>query len=161
MSVDFYNDYQSLQDQPLSIFVMSEPLRREILVGGLDRYIDLYQYFWKLIENNRQFCVDCHEKTCYNRYFYLQLQKDQLTENDLYILMYIVFYFLDLLNGVCHNLAYSYYVLSKGHDHVMNYLIKKPECQKPDFRQWENYRGYFSSVLYYLLNDFKYVIPTK
>src|SRR5579862_8848805 len=78
-------------------FTLSGPLLIEMAQGGSRKYNKLYQYFWNLIELNKENCKTCHESRCYNRYFFKTIKEAKLTQNDLYVLAYIISYFLDLL----------------------------------------------------------------
>lgn len=156
--INFDNDFDLLKNVNENIFHLSHPLGKEITKSGLVRYIELYTYFWQLIEKNRDNCLICHDSTCFNRYFLLQLKEHKLTEDDLYLLVYMTTYFLDLLISKGYSLSTSYYILSKGHDMVFNILTNKKVSDNIISKNinMDQYMGYLLSVLYYLLPNFKY-----
>ena len=112
-----------------------------------------------MIGDNRQNCRRCRTQNCYNRYFLKELKQSDLTENDLYLLTYMVLYFLDLIRSLGYTLDQAYYILSQGHESVLSMLISGKH-KDIDFNQTivDNYQGYLLSVLYYLLPNFKYKI---
>lgn len=167
---DFFEDYSKLEnfvgDQ--DIFHMSRHLIPEILNAGINRYIELYPYFWQLIESNKNYCQlnnqNCqpNNQVCHNRLFLLKLKKSGLSQSDLYLLTYMTTYFLDLILSTGQDLTTAYYILSKGHDFVINYLLKNRNTKiNVDTDMIEDYNGYLLSVLYYLIPNFKYQIKIK
>lgn len=159
--ISFDRDYQLLKNMTVNsdIFCLSGQLSPEILKGGIDRYIELYPYFWKLIDDSGKKCYKDKNTSCYNQYFFTKLRSAQLSENDLYILTYMTTYFLDLIISLGNDLVTSYYILSKGHNYVMSFIIhKKHRLKDIDKKTIDNYQGYLLSVLYYLLPNFKYNI---
>ena len=136
---------------------MSDPLSHEVILGGLERYKELYGYFWTLIDKNRIHCQSCQKQTCFNRYFLIELKKTKLTESDFYLLTYMTTYFLDLIMSRGLNLSQAYYILSRGHDEVFSFILEKRSFPKSiTMETTENYQGYLLAVLYYLLPNFKY-----
>lgn len=162
LSINFNDDYNLLKGANESIFHLSNQLNNEIIKSGLTRYIELYSYFWQLIEKNKENCLICQDSTCFNRYFLLQLKDHNLNEDDLYLLVYMNTYFLDLLIAKGFSLSDAYYLLSKGHDLVINVLINKIDKSKVINNKinTEQYMGYLLSVLYYLLPNFKYKLKS-
>lgn len=162
--VNFDIDYHQLKHYSYkkNVYNLSKALKPEILKGGLDRYAELYQYFWQLIENNRKNCRHCQTQHCYNRYFFKELSQNQLSENDLYLMTYMVLYFLDLLMNIGYSQDQAYYILSNGHDYVMS-ILTEDTMEKIEIEDniIDNYRGYLLSVLYYLLPNFKYKIKNR
>ena len=159
---DFDQDYEKLKIVPHNIFSLSSSLSSEVIKGGLTRYRELYSYFWQLIDQNKSYCKNCETTSCHNRYFLIQLKKSQFTENDLYILTYMTTYFLDLIINKGVNLSEAYYILSRGHNYVLSFILGKKSI--PFYMKGkliENYQGYLLAVLYYLLPNFKYILRIK
>lgn len=155
---NFDTDYNLLKNKKNNIFILSNQLGDEILKSGLDNYAKLYPYFWSLINHN---CQSCQSSSCYNRDFLIKLKKKNLNEDQLYLLVYMTTYFLDLLSNLGYSLSQSYYLLSRGHDYVIKLLTQKSH-KKINFAgiDTEAYMGYLLSVLYYLLPDFKYTLKS-
>ncbi len=159
MSASFEVDFAKLKhldSKPL----MSKGVSAEV-IRDHHRYEQLYPYFWQLIDANISKCKTCSDTQCYNRYFLKELKSQvtsgQLTTTDLYLLTYMTTYFLDLIRAQGHTLPEAYYILSKGHNAVIKYVLgQSPQLGQIDPTLTENYQGYLLSVLYYLLPDFKY-----
>lgn len=161
MSVLFKEDFNLLKDLPeATVFNLSQSVAPEIYKGGLNRYCELYSIFWSLINTNKQKCQKCqgaHFSKCINRYFLIELKSMNLSENDLYMITYMVTYFLDMIMNKGTDLLSAYYILSKGHDYVLSILLGiEPLPTNIKKETIEKYHGYLLSVLYYLLPDFKY-----
>jgi hypothetical protein len=151
------------------IFNLSRELEAEVPKGNIRSeqkwFRNLYEYFWKLIENNRQNCLVCQKdkehQSCYNRYFLNEIKNSEMNENDLYALAYIATYILDLLVHRGLRLSEAYYVLSFGHDSVLAYIEGRRLYLHKSSDIVDEYQGYFLSVIYYLLPNFKYMIETR
>lgn len=166
--VNFYKDYDLLKHYPRDTFIMSRSLTPEIIDGGIERYSHMYNYFWSLIEHNRQNCQTCRDSTCLNRDIFIKLKNDkrEFSENDLYLLMYIGLYFLDLIidklgnkyKSLSNRLSISYYILSHGHDTVIDYIVNGKQQFTINTNQSLDYNGYLLSVVLYFIPDFKYKI---
>jgi hypothetical protein len=160
-SMSFEVDYDKLKHLKAKPH-MSKGVSAEVITDH-HRYEQLYPYFWKLIDANISQCTTCSDTQCYNRYFLKvlknEVQTGQLTEKDLYLLTYMTTYFLDLIRAKNHTLPEAYYILSKGHNYVIQYVLGQlPRIKDISDNEIENYQGYLLSVLYYLLPDFKYPI---
>jgi len=154
---NFEEDYKRLKKIPDDKLSLSTHLSHEVIIGGMERYIELYSYFWQLIDENQVHCEKCQTQSCYNRYFLIELKESGFTENDLYILTYMTAYFLDLIIKQGVSLPQAYYILSKGHDYVLSFVLGKKSFPLSVKRETiENYQGYLLGVLYYLLPNFKY-----
>lgn len=158
----FNHDFAKLKHLNLTTH-MSKELSQEVIQDHASRYEELYPCFWSLIDENMSQCQTCVETQCYNRQFLKKL-KDQvnrnlINHNDLYLMTYMTTYFLDLIRSRGHTLLEAYYILSKGHDYVINYVLGFQPKLTLNPTQINNYHGYLLSVLYYLLPDFKYILP--
>jgi hypothetical protein len=158
----FNHDFAKLKHLNLTT-QMSKELSEEVIKDHASRYEELYPYFWRLIDENISQCQKCVEIQCYNREFLKklkdQLNRNEIDRNDLYLMTYMTTYFLDLIRSRGHTLLEAYYILSKGHDYVIKYVLGSQPKLTLNPIEIENYQGYLLSVLYYLLPDFKYILP--
>ena len=155
---NFERDYNRLLITTGTPLNLSSQLSQEVVNGGLERYDQLYSYFWHLIDENKVNCQSCQTQTCYNRYFLIELKKAKLSENDLYLLTYMTTYFLDLITHRGVTLLQAYYILSRGHDDVFSFILNGRSFPKSIEKDniIDNYQGYLLGVLYYMLPNFKY-----
>jgi len=159
MPITFEHDFARLKHLGADhdIFHLSKVLEPEIIKGG-SRYEVLYPYFWDLIDRNCQSCKLDQRVTCHNRFFLQELSHKGLSRNDLYLLVYMTTYFLDLIMARGLTLSQAYYVLSRGHEVVIDCALGRRPCPKEPIADKNQYEGYLLGVLYHLLPDFEYKI---
>jgi len=149
----FSQDFRTINATvPVSALRNSLQVQEPVLLAGLDRYCRLYRLFWRIIDSS----LHCQEAECHNRHIFKTLKSLDLQELDMYVMVYIVTYFTDILVWRFGDLSLSYYIISKGHDYTLNMIVNPNQFDLHDDIDYEEYSGYFLSVLYYLLPDFKY-----